>query len=363
MRTLTREQVLSFRVHAQQLDRESGTVADTAVLDLGVQDSGTDGGPWALALRGVPDVPEGELALAWTLRGAPHLYRRADLAGVLAATAPFSDADAAKRIFDAAKPLRAAGIPIAEALDRVAAEMRDVVREPTVKGDLSGALNARLPEQPYQRFCRPCGAVHVYEMPFRLAALRAGLELEPGTSPPVLRPVPGLTPVPEVPRHLDVVRGYLRLLGPATPAHVAGYLDAPVADVRQHWPDDTVEVDVDGERRWLLDDAGSRAAVEATPPETVRLLGPFDLFLQGRDRNLLVADKARAKALWPVLGRPGAVLAGAELVGLWRARKAGTRITVTVTPWAGVARDALVEQAERLAAFRGLTLGAVDVGD
>jgi hypothetical protein len=34
---------------------------------------------------------------------------------------------------------------------------------------------------------------------------------------------------------------------------------------------------------------------------------------------------------------------------------------VTVTPWAGVARDALVEQAERLAAFRGLTLGAVDV--
>jgi hypothetical protein len=362
VRTLTREQVLGFRVRAQQLDRTSGTLDDTAVLDLGVQDTGTDGGLWALALRGVRDLPEGELALAWTLRGAPHLYRRADLPGVLAAVWPFSDADAARRIVDAAKPLKAAGIPVLEALDVVAAELRDLVRAPMVKGDVSGALNRRMPE-PYQRFCRPCDAVHVYEMPFRLAALRAGLELDPGTSPPVLRPVPGLAPAPEIPPHLDVVRGYLRLLGPATPAHVAGYLDAPLAEVKAHWPPDAVEVDVDGERRWLLDDAATRTALDGAPPDAVRLLGPFDLFLQGRDRALLVSEKARAKALWPVLGRPGAVLAGAELGGLWRARKAGTRVSVTVTAWSPVDRAALTEQAERLAAFRGLTLAAVDVED
>jgi hypothetical protein len=359
-RSLTREQVLAFRVHAQQLGRASGTVADTAVLDLGVQDTGPDGGLWALALRGVHDVPEGELALAWTLRGAPHLYRRADLPGVLAATAPFSEADAGKRIFDAAKPLRAAGIPIVEALDVVAAAMRDVVRTPTVKGDVSGALNARLPE-PYLRFCRPCNAIHLYEQPFRLAALRAGLELEPGTSPPVLRPVPGLAPPPRVPEHLDVVRGYLRLLGPATPAHVAGYLDAPVADVRAHWPDDAVEVDVEGERRWLLDDAATRTALEAAPPEGVRLLGPFDLLLQGRDRALLAADASQSTALWPTLGRPGAVLGGAEVAGIWRARKSGKRLAMTVTAWSAVPRNALGEEAERLAAFRGLTLASVDV--
>jgi hypothetical protein len=258
VRALTREQVLAFRAHAQQLGRDTGTVADTAVLDLGVQDTGTDGGPWALALRGVTEVPEADLALAWTLRGAPHLYRRADLPGVLTATAPFSDADAGKRIYDAAKPLRAAGIPIVEALDVVAGEMRDLVRQPMGKGDVSGALNARLPE-PYLRFCRPCNAVHLYEQPFRLAALRAGLELEPGTSPPVLRPVPGLAPIPQVPARLDVVRGYLRLLGPATPAHVAGYLDAPTTDVRAHWPDDAVEVSVGGERWWTTPPAGSRS--------------------------------------------------------------------------------------------------------
>ena len=113
---LTRADVLGFRVRAQQLDRTAGTLADTAVLDLGVQDTGADAGRWALALRGVPEPRPGELALVWTLRGAPHLYRRADLAGVAAATAPFSDADAAKRIFDGARPLRAAGIPVLTAL-------------------------------------------------------------------------------------------------------------------------------------------------------------------------------------------------------------------------------------------------------
>jgi hypothetical protein len=362
VRTLTREQVRSFRVSAQQLDGTAGTVDDTAVLDLGVQDSGTDGGLWALALRGVTDVPEDALALAWTIRGAPHLYRRSDLPGVVAATAPFSDADAAKRIVDAAKPLKAAGIPVLAALDHVAAEMRDIVREPTVKGDLSGALNARLPE-PYLRFCRPCDAIHLYEMPFRLSALRAGLELVPGTSPPVLRRVPGLEPASEAPEHLDVVRGCLRLLGPATPAHVAGYLDAPLADVKARWPVDAVEVVVEGKRRWLLDDDVSRAALDAAPPDGLRLLGAFDLFLQARDRDLLVADRARAKALWPVLGRPGAVLVGADVTGIWRARKAGKRLTVTVTRWGPVPAGALREQAERLATFRGLTLASVDVED
>ena len=75
--TLTRRQVLDLRVHAQQLGRASGVPADTAVLDLGVQDSGPDGGRWALALRGVP-ADDGGLSTVWTIRGAPHLYRRAE---------------------------------------------------------------------------------------------------------------------------------------------------------------------------------------------------------------------------------------------------------------------------------------------
>ncbi|SEP25666.1 winged helix DNA-binding domain-containing protein [Trujillonella endophytica] len=353
----TAGQVLGARARAQQLDRDAGTIADTAVLDIGVQDTGPDGGRWALALRGLTPAPE-DLATVWTIRGAPHLYRRGDLPAVAAATAPFSEADAAKRIYDAAKPLKAAGIPVLTALDTVAAAMRSIATGPVVKGEMSGRLSETLAE-PYLRYCRPCDAIHAYEQPFRLAALRAGLELEPGTSPPVLRPVPGLVPADSVPERFDVVRAYLRLLGPATPQHVAGYLDAPVKEVRAHWPGDAVEVDVDGERRWTLDADG----LPAGPPGATRLLGPFDLFLQARDRELLAPDPAHRKALWPVLGRPGAVLSGGALAGTWRPRKAGNSLTVGVEAWArwtAAQRAAVEEQAERLAALRGVRLKAVE---
>ena len=353
----TAAQVLGARVRAQQLDRDAGTVDDTAVLDIGVQDTGPDGGLWALALRGVSPAP-GELATVWSIRGAPHLYRRADLPAVAAATAPFSEADAAKRVFDAAKPLRAAGIPVMAALDTVAGVMRSIATGPVVKGEMSRRLSAAL-DGPYLRYCRPCDAVHTYEQPFRLAALRAGLELQPGTSPPVLQPVPGLLPAETVPERFDVVRAYLRLLGPATPQHVAGYLDAPVRDVRARWPADAVEVSVAGERRWTLDPGG----LDAQPPAVTRLLGPFDLFLQARDRELLVADPAHRKELWPVLGRPGAVLSGGVVAGVWRPRKTGASLTVAVQLWVratAALRSAVEEQAERLAASRGATLKALD---
>jgi hypothetical protein len=359
---LTREDVLGHRVRAQQLDRTSGTLADTAVLDLGVQDTGADAGRWALALRGVDVGAAGlaeDLALVWTLRGAPHLYRRADLPGVAAATAPFSDADAGKRIVDAAKPLKAAGIPNLTALDTVASAMREIVTVPTVKGDMSGQLTARL-APPYLRFCRPCDATHVHEMPFRLAALRAGLELQPDTSPPVLQPVSGFAPAETVPEHLDVVRGYLRLHGPATPQQVAGYLDAPARDVHARWPEDAVEVSVDGERRWAL--AADVDRLAAGPARCVRLLGPFDPYLQTRDRSLLISDMARAKDLWRTLGRPGGVLVDGEIAGTWRPRKVGKRLSVAVELWREVPAAALAAQAERLAAVRRTELAGVDVG-
>jgi hypothetical protein len=162
-----------------------------------------------------------------------------------------------------------------------------------------------------------------------------------------------------------VVRAYLRLPGPATPKHVAGYLDAPVEDVRRRWPADAVEVTVDGETRSVLAHDERRLLdgevdVEA---DVVRLLGPFDLFLQAKDRPLLVEDPARAKELWPVLGRPGAVLVGGELVGTWRPRKAGRKLTVQVHPWVRLPparREAVEQQAERLAAHRGIDLAGVD---
>ena len=356
---------MAFRVRAQQLDRAHGSLADTAALDIGVQDTGPDGGRWALATRGVDvtSLTGDDVVMLWTVRGAPHLYRRADVGAVGVAVEPFSDADAGKRIYDAAKPLKAAGIGILDALDEVAARMREIVRKPTVKGEVSGRLAEMMPE-PYLRHCRPCDATHLYEMPFRLAAVRAGLELRLDTSPPVLERIRGFRPAAAPGVRFELIRAYLRLLGPATPKHVADYLDAPVKEVKARWPGDAVEVSVDGETRWLL--AADEAALASADATTTRLLGPFDLFLQAKDRSTLVPDVARAKELWPVLGRPGAVLADGELAGAWRPRKSGRSFTVAVQPWrrlTGSTREAVVAEAERLAAYRGVPLAGVDFAD
>ncbi|MEU8154182.1 winged helix DNA-binding domain-containing protein [Micromonospora sp. NPDC048986] len=359
-----RRQVMNFRVRAQQLDRDEGTLADTAVLDLGVQNTGPDGARWALAVRGVDvtTLSDADLVLLWTVRGAPHLYRRADVAKVAAAVEPFSEADAGKRIYDAAKPLKAAGIDILAALDEIADRMRAIVRTPTVKGDVSGRLATMLPE-PYLRFCRPCDATHLFEMPFRLAAVRAELELQLDTSPPVLRRITGFRKAAVAGDRFDLIRGYLRLLGPATPKQVADFLDAPVKDVKARWPEDVIEVTVDREVRSLL--AADEEALESADARVTRLLGPFDLFLQAKDRATLVPGAAHVKELWPVLGRPGAVLVDGELVGTWRPRKSGRTFTVAVEPWrrlSDATRKAITAQAERLAAYRSVSLSGVDFG-
>ncbi|MBQ1034134.1 winged helix DNA-binding domain-containing protein [Micromonospora sp. SD19] len=359
-----RHQVMNFRVRAQQLDREEGTLADTAVLDIGVQNTGPDGARWALAVRGVDvrALSDRDVVLLWTVRGAPHLYRRADIARVAAAVEPFSEADAGKRVYDAAKPLKAAGIDTLAALDEIAARMRAIVSTPTVKGDVSGRLATALPE-PYLRFCRPCDATHLYEMPFRLAAVRAGLELRLDTSPPVLERITRFRKASAAGDRFDLIRAYLRLLGPATPKQVADYLDAPLKDVKARWPDDVIEVTVGGEVRSLL--AVDEEALGSADGTGTRLLGPYDLFLQAKDRATLVPDSAHAKQLWPVLGRPGAVLVDGELVGTWRPRKSGRTFTVAVQPWrrlSDATRKAVTGQAERLATYRAVSLSGVEFG-
>ena len=150
-----------------------------------------------------------------------------------------------------------------------------------------------------------------------------------------------------------MIRAALHLLGPARPKDIADHLGVSLADVRQHWPDDVVEVEVDGARHHLLE-ADAPALSDPPAVRAVRLLGPFDLHLQARDRQLLVPESAARKDLWRALGRPGAVLAGAELVGSWRPRTAGKKLRVAFTLWDGSdPTAAMVKQAERLAAWRG----------
>ena len=370
MTTVGRAEVLAYRVAAQGLHRDGGGVGDLAVLDIGVQEA--MGHPAALAFAArlpatvsvAPDAlaigPGHRLALAWTLRGAPHVHRRRDLDAVAAAIWPLSEADATARLNETGPSVAKKGMPALEQFTTAVAAMREVVTAPTAKGAASTEVTKRIPKVMW-RDCRPCKAQHISDSAMRAAAPAAGLEIEPGTAPPVLLPRTKAK-LPTGPDHRALARlatAYLRLLGPATPGDFAGYLDARRADVEAVWPEGLVEVSVDGRRAWLPED--DLDALTAAPDlDIVRLLGPFDPYLQARDRDLIVPDKAVQKTLWPVLGRPGALFVDGEIVGTWRTKTSGRKLTITVDAFAPL-RPSVWKQVDAEAQRVAEARGAADV--
>src|SRR5436305_15005125 len=129
---LTRQQVIAHRVAAQGLLRDGSSVDDLTVLDFGVQDtSGSARLSFDARLRHPVAIPD-SLALAWTLRGAPHVHRRRDLDRLAAALWPLSDADALARM-QASAPLRKAGIDGLDGFTTALAALRKIVTAPMDK--------------------------------------------------------------------------------------------------------------------------------------------------------------------------------------------------------------------------------------
>jgi hypothetical protein len=327
----------------------SGLVGEApvdALLDLGVQDTPAGSARLALSARGRSDSG---LAMVWSFRGGPHLHRSSDLRRLGAALLPLSPEDAAARLAGFGTTAKKAGIDPLEAIRTTAAAVHSIVRGPTVKGDLSAAVTEAVPDG-YSSWCRGCGATHVHDQLLRLAALPGGARIV-DQSPVTFEPIPRWR-VPGEARDVGwLLRSYLALHGPATQADAAAYLGTSGARVASAWPDDLVPVTVEGRKAWALE-----APEDVEDVAFVRLLGPSDPYLQMRDRDLLVPDKAKAKTLWTVLAQPGALVVDGEVAGTWRAAKK-KRLEVTVTPWTrltAATREAVEREAARVASVRGV---------
>ena len=258
MLTLDRRQVLAHRYRVQQLDRSA---AAPDVVELGVQDSPAGAGAQSLLAR---NATADGLTLAWTLRGAPHLHRRDDLPRLAAELLPLSDADVVARmpvLKQVAEPLRA--------FERVVRAMRTHTAEPTDKATLSAAVTADVPEA--SAWCEPCGSTHVFYSLFLQTGLAAGLELARQGSRVRISAMAPWTPPSGPPELTSAIRRALRFLGPGTPADVAAFFGTRPTPLRPAWPDDLVEVAVDGKKMWARPD--DLAALESPPePAGVRLI-------------------------------------------------------------------------------------------
>ncbi|MFI6104859.1 DNA glycosylase AlkZ-like family protein [Streptomyces sp. NPDC051310] len=353
-----REQVLAHRVAAHGFARSSPV---PEVLALGVQDTPTGSARAALAARGA--APEGQgLELVWSFRGAPHLHRRADLAGLAAALWPLDDTDATARI-DTAVIKEGARLGVG-AFRATAEAFRAVVTAPMAKGDVSTAVSSSVPRS-LTYWCARCGAQHISGLLFQQAGLSGGVRVTPEGGRTVLAPLDTEFPVPvEASGTAELVRAYLRFLGPATPAEVAKYIGTRPSVIASVWPDDLAEVSLGGRTAWLPA-TDLHALRSAEDQGLVRLLPPGDPFLQARDRDVLVPDRARQKEIWRAIGGPGALLVGNEITGTWRARTAGRRLELTVTPFvrlSSAVRRALDGEAATLASARGVEQVRLQIG-
>ena len=374
--SLTRARVIAYRVRVHGLDRPALDLSACPVLATGAQDTPPGRtAPLAVASRVskithadiATRIDEGTLALAYTVRAAMHVHA-GDHLGRLAAALRVRGGDElpVTSFGPFGGELAAAGIGFDWAVDHVATAMREVMADGVArtKGELSTALiestDARL-----RPWCEGCGAHHVQDGLFRYATLAAGLRLVYDRSPAAVRLVKasGVRKVSASTARRDLVREYLRLAGPTTPALLASWLGLTPAAVKAPWEAaSAVEVDVEGDRRWMHPD--DLEAVPGRPARGAVLVPPYDPFVETGDRELLVPDRARRREVWRATQNPGVLLLGGEVAGVWRHQTARNRLTLTVRPFRALTvadRRAVEARAGRLSEALALSQASVTV--
>ena len=164
-----------------------------------------------------------------------------------------------------------------------------------------------------------------------------------------------------------LVRKFLHCYGPATRRDLADWLGSSPAQAARLWAlveEDLEAVEVEGHRRFLLSSDSEDILSSEVDGDQLLLLGPHDPYLDLRDRWLILPDQTGQRALWRTVGNPGAVLQGGRVVGLWRARTQGHRLSLALTLWAPLSpaqRATLEEKAQAYAAFRSLHLHAFTI--
>lgn len=367
--TLDRAKVLAYRAWAQGL-HGGVEVPDLDLLTVGLQD--TPAGSAALSLRHRSpgaSITGPELVLAMTVRGAPHLHRRGALPMLRAALRPHDNDTMSASLSGFGAELVAAGEDGPKLLDKVVAELRaSFPGETATKGELSGAVSARLPTV-LTPWCAGCGVAHIPDGMLRLGVLFSGIELVAQEGRRQLFRMPAEEPKVEGDGRVAMVelsRQYVRFAGPVGLGDLAAWLETrPVTTppdwIRPLWTDlvgELVPVRVDGKE--LFADAETVDMMrDPPPPPPAMLLPPRDPYLLG-DRSFVAPDRAIAKAVWRPLGSPGAVVVDGEIAGTWRARRSGRKLQLVVTAHrilSSARRKAVETAGEQVAAARGVESG------
>ncbi|UUU38179.1 winged helix DNA-binding domain-containing protein [Streptomyces sp. NBC_00162] len=318
---------------------------------------------------------EKSLLQTWCMRGAPFYFPTVDAPVFTTGVLPATEAARLHLISGIDQALNKLGMGLDEAVEITAEEIGAVLSERQLAinelgEELADRIAGRL--SPAQRKTwqakgpyganQPLGEAVVHFC-IRMLMLRGVVCIAPRSenkAPFVLfdewlgRPLPQVDPDSA---RAGLLRRYLHCYGPSTRRDFATWVGVHAGDVDPWWTtleDELIPVEFDGHRAWIL--ADDREALQS-PSETrgVRLLPPRDPYTQMRDRETIV-DKKHHRHVWKSVGEPGAVLADGTIAGIWRPRKSGRQLALTVETFRSLStelRKQLREEADHVAELRG----------
>lgn len=387
--------VVAFRLHVHHLtDRQPVDNLLEVAGACGIQNSPPGSAPLALHAR-VEQVTqdridhlvgaEKSLLQTWCMRGSPFYFPTADAPVFTAGVLPPTETARLHLIVGVDQALNKLGMGLDEAVDITAAEIEAVLSERQLPinelgQELSERIAGNLPAAqrktwqttgPYGTN-QPLGEAVVHFC-LRILTLRGTICFAPRSknkAPFVLlqewlgRPLP----------HTDtdtaratLLRRYLHCYGPSTRKDFAAWVGISTGDVDPWWTtleDELTPVEFDGTPAWILTD--DLNALQS-PPEArgVRLLPPRDPYTQMRDRDTIV-EKKYHREVWKTVGEPGAVLTNGKIAGIWRPRKTGRKLTLTVSTFRSLnanLRKQLHDEADHVAELRGASTVQIEFED
>ncbi|MEV0606159.1 winged helix DNA-binding domain-containing protein [Polymorphospora rubra] len=387
---VSRDDVIAFRLHAQHLTERLGELGLVdAAGACGVQNSPPGSALLALHARvrnllpdRVDEAVAGDKSLmqSWCMRGSPFCFPTADAPVFTTGVLPPTEEAMRQFILGAGPAVDKLGLGLTETVDLTGAEIGDVLRGRQLAID---ELGAELAERIARRLSKKQREIWEQEGPHaagqplgeavvhfcvRILTLRQAVCFAPreGNKAPFVlvdewlgNPIPDTGP--EAAR-AELLRRYLRCYGPSTRADFAAWLGVRAGDAAPWWTlveDEMTPVEF-GRKTWIL--AEDLDALRSPPtPKGVRLLPPRDPYTQLRDRETII-DKQRHRDVWKPVGDPGTALADGRIIGIWRPRKNGRKLTVTLKTFDALparTKKPLQAEAEQVATLRGAA--SVDV--
>lgn len=388
---VSRGEVIAFRLGAHHLTERLG---ENGLLDAagrcGIQNSPPGSALLALHARvrnltqeQVADAVAEEKSLlqTWSMRGAPF-YFPAVVAPVFTTGVLPPTEEAMRHFVPGVEPaLDTLGMSLVETVELTRAEIGAVLSGRRLAVNELGAeiakrIARRLPKRqrdvweedgPYAPD-QPLGE-GVVHFCIRILTLQRVLCLAPraGNKAPFVlvdewlgHPIPDIDPAVA---RAELLRRYLRCYGPSRRGDFAAWAGIRASDTDPWWSlveDELTPVEFRGSSWILTQDLDALRSAPA--PKGVRLLPPRDPYTQVRDRETII-DRKYHQQVWKTVGEPGTVLADGEITGIWRPRKNGRQLTITVKTFDSLpARDktSLQDEAEQVAPLRGASSVAVE---